>query len=358
MALTKTTLKPESETMQAARVHAARDVRVDTVPVPTPGPGEVLLKMAAIGVCGSDVHYYLDGGIGDAVVTEPIIMGHEPSAWVAELGVGVEGLEIGQLVAVEPAIHCGHCEMCLKGHPNICPNVEFCGTPPINGVFSEYAVMPAHNCFALPDGFTPAEGALLEPLGVAIHTVDLSHIRVGETVVVLGAGPIGLLIAAVAKAAGAGQILMTEPVADRRAFALEYVADEVFDPNDEDVVEKVMLATGGRGVDIAFEAAGADEAPQQGADMLRPGGTLVLCGIPGHKDQLVLTASVIRRKGLTIKIVRRMKFVYPRGIVMVQRGMVDLKAIATHYLPLADIPAAFEMVANYRDGVIRAVVEL
>ncbi len=139
---------------------------------------------------------------------------------------------------------------------------------------------------------------MLEPLGVAIHTVDLSHIRVGETVVVLGAGPIGLLIAAVAKAAGAGQILMTEPVADRRAFALNYIAEEVFDPNEQDVVEEVMRATGGRGVDIVFEAAGADEAPQQGADMLRPGGTLVLCGIPDHRDRLVLKASVIRRKGL------------------------------------------------------------
>jgi L-iditol 2-dehydrogenase len=218
--------------------------------------------------------------------------------------------------------------------------------------------MPAHNCFPLPAGFTPTDGALLEPLGVAIHTVDLSHIRVGETVVVLGAGPIGLLIAAVAKAAGAGQILMTEPVADRRAFALDYIADEVFDPNEQNVEEEVMRATDGRGVDIVFEAAGADEAPQQGADIIRPGGTLVLCGIPDHKDKLVLKASVIRRKGLTIKMVRRMKFAYPRGIRMVQQGMVDLKSIATHFLPLTDIPEAFEMVANYRDGVIRAVVQM
>lgn len=348
----------ETEMMQAAVLHGIRDLRIEAVRRPSPGPGEVLLKMAAVGVCGSDVHYYLDGGIGSAVVTEPIIMGHEPSAYVAGLGEGVEGLEVGQLVAIEPAIHCGHCEMCLTGHPNLCPNVRFCGTPPINGVFSEYAVMPAHNCTPLPDGFTPTEGALLEPLGVAIHTVDLSHIRVGQTIAVLGAGPIGLLIAAVAKAAGAGQILMTEPVAERRTFALDYIADAVFNPDEEDVVAEVLRATNGRGVDIAFEAAGAQETPQNGVDMLRPGGTLVLCGIPSGEDTLVLTASEARRKGLTIKMVRRMKFVYPRGILMVQRGMVDLKAIATHLLPLADLPAAFEMVANYRDGVIRAVVLL
>ena len=346
----------KSELMRAARLHGIRDVRVDRVPRPTPGPGEVLLKMAAVGVCGSDVHYYLDGGIGDAVVTDPIIMGHEPSAYVASLGEGVEHLEIGQLVAIEPAIPCGHCEMCLTGHPNLCPNVRFCGTPPVDGVFSDYAVMPAENCVPLPEGFSPVEGALLEPLGVAIHTVDLSHLRVGQTVVVLGAGPIGLLIAAVARVAGAGQILMTEPIPERRAFALDYVADAVFDPREQDVVAEVMRATNGRGVDVAFEAAGALDTPQNGVDMLRPGGALVLCGIPSGEDKLMLTASSARRKGLTIKMVRRMKFVYPRGILLVQRGLVDLKSIATHYFSLDDIPAAFEMVAGYKDGVIRAVV--
>ncbi len=346
------------KTMKAARLHGIRDIHTDEVPRPEPGPGEVLLKMAAVGVCGSDVHYYLDGGIGDAVIAAPITMGHEPSAYVAALGAGVEGLEIGQLVAIEPAIPCGHCEMCLTGHPNLCPNVRFCGTPPIDGVFSDYAVMPADNCVPLPEGFSAVEGALLEPLGVAIHTVDLSHLRVAQNIVVLGAGPIGLLIAAVARAAGAGQILMTEPIPERRAFALNYIADAVFDPSSEDVVAAVQEATNGRGVDIAFEAAGAADTPQNGVDMLRPGGTLVLCGIPSGEDKLTLTASSTRRKGTTIKMVRRMKFVYPRGIRLVQRGMVDLKAIATHFFTLDDIPRAFEMVAGYEDGVIRAVVLL
>ncbi len=346
------------KTMKAARLHGIRDIHIDEVPRPEPGPGEVLLKMAAVGVCGSDVHYYLDGGIGDAVIAAPITMGHEPSAYVAALGAGVEGLEIGQLVAIEPAIPCGHCEMCLTGHPNLCPNVRFCGTPPIDGVFSDYAVMPADNCVPLPEGFSAVEGALLEPLGVAIHTVDLSHLRVAQSIVVLGAGPIGLLIAAVARAAGAGQILMTEPIPERRAFALNYIADAVFDPSSEDVVAAVQEATNGRGVDIAFEAAGAADTPQNGVDMLRPGGTLVLCGIPSGEDKLTLTASSTRRKGTTIKMVRRMKFVYPRGIRLVQRGMVDLKAIATHFFTLDDIPRAFEMVAGYEDGVIRAVVLL
>ena len=344
------------ERMKAARLYGIRDIHLDTVPIPQPGPGEVLLKMAAVGVCGSDVHYYLDGGIGDAMVTDPIVMGHEPSGRVVEVGDGVKQVSRGQLVAIEPAMPCGTCELCLTGHPNLCPHVRFLGTPPIDGVFSEYAVMPAENCLPLPDGMTPIEGALLEPLGVAIHTVDLSHLRVGQSVVVLGAGPIGLLIAAVARAAGAGQIIMTEPIPERSAFALDYVADVVLHPYEQDVVKEVMKITRGRGVDIAFEAAGAPETPQQGAEMLRPGGTLVLCGIPQGEDKLVLTASTARRKGLTIKMVRRMKFVYARGIRMVQRKQLDLQSLATHTFSLTQTPQAFEIVSTYQDGVIRAMI--
>jgi len=236
----------EPRTMRVSRLHGVRDLRLEAITQPTPGPGEVLLKIASVGVCGSDVHYYVDGRIGDAVVTDPIIMGHEFSAWIAGLGPGVEGLEIGQLAAIEPGISCGECESCQHGHPNLCPDVRFCGTPPIDGVFAEYAIMPAENCFPLPEGFAPDDGAMLEPLGVAIHAVDLAHLRPGQTVAVLGAGPIGLLTAAVAKAAGAGEIYMTEPLAHRRQFALDYVADVALSPDETDVVAEIMRLTGGR----------------------------------------------------------------------------------------------------------------
>jgi L-iditol 2-dehydrogenase len=345
--------------MTVSRLHGIRDVRIEEAPVPAPGPDEVLLKIASVGTCGSDVHYYVEGAIGDQVVTEPIQMGHEFSAWIAGLGADVdnEELEIGQLVAVDPAIPCGVCESCLHGHPNLCPNVEFCGTPPIDGVFAEYAVMPAENCFPLPEGFTPDEGALLEPLGIAIHTVDLAHLKAGETIAVLGAGPVGLLVAAVAKAAGAGAIYMTEPIAERREFALENYADAVFNPDEEDVVAAIMDATDGRGVDVAFEAAGAEETPDQAAHIVRPGGKVVVAGIPS-KDQMVMTASQIRRKGLTIKMVRRMKHTYPRAIRMVSTGMVDVAKLATHVFPLKRIEEAFELVSAYEDGVLRAMIRV
>jgi L-iditol 2-dehydrogenase len=344
-------------TMRASRLHGIRDLRLEELSRPAPGPGEALLKVASVGVCGSDVHYYLHGRIGSQVVTNPIIMGHEFSARIVGLGPGVEDLHVGELVAVDPGIPCQECELCQQGHPNLCPNVRFCGTPPIDGVFAEYTVMPAQNCVPLPPELGPVEGAMLEPLGIAIHSVDLAHLRPGQTAAVLGAGPIGLLIAAVARAAGAAEIYMTEPLDYRRSFALNYVADATLNPDEEDIVAEIKRLTGGRGVDVAFEAAGASGTPQQAAAVACIGGKAIITGIPAD-DTMNMNASTVRRKGLTIKLVRRMKHTYPRAIRLVQSGMVDVKPLATHLLPLERIAEAFDMVAAYDDGVLRAVIQI
>jgi L-iditol 2-dehydrogenase len=364
--------KGEHRTMRAARLYGIRDLRLEELPLPIPDPGEVLLRVASVGVCGSDVHYYVEGRIGSQVVTDPIMLGHEFSARVdglgadgprpARFGPGVEGLTIGQLVAVDPAISCGVCELCLEGHPNLCPHVRFCGTPPVDGVLAEYAVMPAENCFPLPPELGAVEGAMLEPLGIAIHSVDLAHLKPGQTVAVLGAGPIGLLIAAVARASGASEIYMTEPLAYRRRFAADYVADAVLNPDEggpegADVVDEILRLTGGRGVDVAFEAAGAAETPQQAAAMTHIGGKVIVVGIPAD-DLMRMQADTVRRKGLTIKLVRRMKHTYPRAIRLVQSGVVDVRSLATHMLPLEQVADAFEMVAAYDDGVLRAMVQV
>ncbi len=343
--------------MQASFLYGIRDVKLESCPVPRPGPGEVLLQIASVGVCGSDVHYYSEGRIGNQIVNSPIIMGHEFSAYVVKLGAGVENLNPGQLVAVDPAIPCGKCELCHLDHPNLCPNVQFCGTPPVNGVFAEYTVMPAENCFSLPENISQDEGALLEPLGVAIHAVNLSHIKPGDTVTVLGAGPIGLLIAKVAKTAGAGGVFMTDPLEYRCKFAKKYTADECFDPVNQDLEVEINRATRGRGTDIVFEAAGATETPQQAADIVRFGGKVVLAGIPAD-DKLSFSASIARRKGLTIKLVRRMKHTYPRAIEMVNTGQVDLEPLITHRLPITGVGDAMELLTHYSDGVIKAVIEM
>lgn len=343
--------------MKAARLHGIRDMRLEQLPRPAPGPDQVLLRVACVGICGSDVHYYLEGRIGSQVITEPLVLGHEFSAWVEALGSEVDGPRLGQLVAVEPAVSCGACEQCEHGHPNLCPNVHFCGCPPFDGVLAEYALMPAENLFPLPDTVGPIEGALLEPLGVAIHAVDLAHMKPGQTVAVLGAGPIGLMIAAVARAAGASEVYMTEPLGDRRQFAEEYAADAALDPGNGDAVARILDMTSGRGVDVAFEAAGAAETPQQCADVVRFGGKVVVAGIPGD-DSMTMTASVVRRKGLTIKLVRRMKHTYPRAIRMVASGMLDITALARPVLPLEQVGEAFEATSSYRAGVLRAVIQV
>jgi L-iditol 2-dehydrogenase len=250
------------------------------------------------------------------------------------------------------------CEQCLQGHPNLCPNVRFCGTPPIDGVLAEYTVMPAENCFPLPPEIDSVKGAMLEPLGVAIHSVDLAHLQPGSTVAVLGAGPIGLLIAAVARAAGASQIYMTEPLSYRRRFASEYSADFVLNPDDTDVAARILDLTEGRGVDVSFEAAGAQDTPQQAAAVTRIGGKVIVTGIPAGKDTMILNASTVRRKGLTIKLIRRMKHTYPRAIRLVQSATVDLEPLATNRFPLERVQEAFQTVASYRDGVLRAMIQV
>jgi L-iditol 2-dehydrogenase len=346
--------------MKAVGLFGLRDVRVMEVPKPrAPGPDEVLVKVASVGICGSDHHYYSEGEIGGAVVDEGMIIGHEFSGWVAETGPGVDEtrLPVGQLIAVEPAISCGTCEFCLRGHPNICPHNLFVGSPNHVGAMAEYIVMPAENCFPLPDALTPDEGAMLEPLGVAIHTVDLAHLKVGQSVAVLGAGPIGLLTAAMAKAAGAAPIFVTEPLASRRDFAEVYAADAAFDPDSEDVVARILEATDGRGVDVAFEAAGASETPDQSARVTCPGGKVVVVGIPDD-NTMTMTASEVRRKGLTIKLVRRMKHTYPRAIQLVESGTIDVDAVATHHFSMEEIDAAFRIVADYEDGVLRAIIRV
>jgi L-iditol 2-dehydrogenase len=217
--------------------------------------------------------------------------------------------------------------------------------------------MPGENCFQLPPEFSPNDGAMLEPLGIAIHAVDLAHLKPGFTVAVLGAGPIGLLIAGVARAAGASTIIMTEPLAYRRDFALSYIADVVFNPEKEDFLTEINQFTNGRGVDIVFEAAGAPETPQNASEIVRYGGKVIVAGIPSD-DAYSFPASTVRRKGLTIKLVRRMKHTYPRAIKMVQSGLVDVKSLVTHHFPLEKLSNAMDLVAEYNDGVIKAMIQI
>ena len=349
-------------TMVAARLHGARDIRVQNVPSPLePGPNQVTLAVRAVGICGSDLHTYIDGRLGETNLMSPLILGQEFAGVILRVGEGaMDGtgwpLAVGTRVCVDPAQACGRCDLCQNGHPNLCRNLHFCGLWPDDGAMCQYINVPGDTCFPMPDSIDLAQGPLLETLGVALHTVDLAKVRVGNSVAIIGAGPIGLCILQVLRLAGADPIFIADKLAPRCALARRWT-DKVIDCTAADPVEFIGRATQGQGVDIAIEAAWADSSIQQSADMLRPGGRLVLVGIPGD-DRLQLKHSTARRKGLDIRMVRRMKHVYPRAIQLVQEGKIDLGPLISHRFPLERAAKALSLNAAYADGVVKVILDV
>lgn len=347
--------------MLAARLHGPADLRVEEVPPPgPPGPGRVLLRVKTTGICGSDLHSYADARIGDTPVKAPLVLGHEFSAVVEQvepdaLDGSFQPLRLGTRVAVDPAQPCGRCELCEQGHPNLCRRLHFCGNFPDGGSLCEWMHMPGRSCFPVPDAMNDTEAALLEPLGVAIHAVDLARIRVGNSLAVLGAGPIGLLIVQVARLAGADPVFAVDRLQWRLKRAEDFGAIPV-EGAVSDPVRSVMDETRGRGADIAIEAAWGDESVAQAAEMTRLGGRVVLVGIPSD-DRLSLKHSTARRKGLTLMMSRRMKHAYPRAITLAMRRRVDLEGLVTHRFPLAQAAEAFKLNAAYQDGVVKVMVQ-
>ena len=321
------------------RLHGAGDLRVADEPVPAVGAGESLVRVEAVGICGSDLHWFEEGGIGDAQLASPLVIGHEFA------GIVEGGPLDGRRVAVDPALHCGHCERCLEGNQNLCPNVVFAGHGSCDGGLRRYLSWPTEALYELPDSMDGTDGAILEPLGVAVHALDLGHVHLGAEVAVVGCGPIGLLLVQVARAAGARVVLAVDPLAHRREAAERAGAEQVVAPEDRPA---------GIAVDVAFEVAGTDGAVDVAMQVARAGARVVLAGIPSD-DRTSFGAGLARRKGLTIVMVRRMNAVYPRAIGLVERGVVDVGWLTTHRYPLAEVGEAFA-VAAARTG-LKVVVE-
>jgi len=340
--------------MKASVLIAPATLELQDLECPEPGPGEVRLKVAVVGVCGSDVHYYREGAIGDQKVKYPTLLGHEPSAIIDAVGEGVE-IKVGARVAVEPALPCGKCELCVEGRGNICPNVVFLGTPPVEGIFSQFRVMPAHCCIPIPDEMSLVEAALLEPLGVGLHAVELTSVRPGETVCILGGGPIGLVSLLAAKCAGASEIYLTDRVNERLNCAKELGATDVLNRNEQDAQEWIMEKTGGRGVDVALEAVGVQQTVSDAVKVARIGGRVCMIGIP-TVPELSLPFHEARRKELAIFNCRRSNREVDRCLDLVASGRLDLKTLATHHFPLEKTQEAFDLVEAYGDGVIRAMI--
>jgi L-iditol 2-dehydrogenase len=336
--------------MKAAVLHGVRDIRVADIPPPAADPDDVLLRVKAVGVCGSDLHSYLEGSTTGRTAVQPFVLGHEFAGEITPEIADKVRLAPGTLVAVDPAKPCHRCEWCERGHTNLCPNVRFLGYAPNNGAMAEYVAVPVSALHPVPADLDAAEAVLLETLGVAIHAADLARQKFFETVAVLGCGPVGMLLTQLARLAGAQAVYAVDPVSYRARMAQEFGADAGFGEYGA-----VIEATGGRGVDLVFEATDSPLGLEHAAKVSRIGGRLVIVGIP-EGNQYTVTAAEARRKGLTIKFSRRMPEVYPRAIALAASGRVQLAPLASHHFPLEDTRTAFEMQAARRDGIVKAII--
>ncbi|OGO11371.1 MAG: hypothetical protein A2030_02450 [Chloroflexi bacterium RBG_19FT_COMBO_50_10] len=323
--------------MKSLRLHAPGDVRLHEEPVPVPGAGEKLLRVTAVGICGSDLHWFNEAGIGDARLEKPLVLGHEFTALTSE----------GDRVAVDPSIACGVCEYCKRGDPNLCERLIFAGHGEQDGALREQIAWPRRCLFPLSNSISDSDGVMLEPLGIAIHAMDLAHLQVGMSVGVFGCGPIGLLILQLARLAGVNKILATDILPHRVEAARALGADEAHLVEDS-FGDREAAMLDGRGLDVVFEAAGENAAVEMAVASACSGGKVILVGIPPD-DRTSFTASLARRKGLTLKLVRRMKLTYPRAIRLVESRKVNVRSLVTHTFPLERAAEAFAVAAR-RDG--------
>ena len=346
--------------MKAVRWHGPRDMRVVEIPKPVPAAGEVLLRVESVGVCGSDIHYYLEGRIGSQVLTEPIILGHEFAGIVESVGAGANPALLGRRVAVEPGTPCHECESCRRGHYNVCLAMRFPGGPGCEGALCEYMAVRADACFPVPDSLDAPMAALIEPVAVALHTVELARLSPGDTVAVIGLGSIGLMAAQIASHSGASIVYGADLLPYRVAAASRYGVAEAFASASGDatgeVVERIWTATGGRGVDVALDCTNTPSGVGIACRVARPGGRCVLTGISGQ-DWDPLPVSVVRRRELNLQWCRRFCHNFPAAIAMVAAGKVDIRGLLTHSFPLDQTRDAFELVAASADNVLKASID-
>ena len=325
--------------------------------IPQVKEDEVLVKLEYVGICGSDLHYYESGAIGDYVVNPPFVLGHEPGGTVVEVGRNVKHLKAGDRVALEPGKTCGHCEFCKAGRYNLCPDVVFFATPPVDGVFQEYVAHEAELCFKLPDNVSTMEGALIEPLAVGFHAAMQGGARAGQTAVVMGAGCIGLVTMMALKAMGVTKVYTVDIMEKRLQKALELGADGVINAGQADAVEEVRKLTDGKGCDLVIETAGTQATTVQAIRMTKKGAAIVLVGY-SKSGEMMLPMSLALDKELTFKTVFRYRHIYPMAIDAVAAGKVNLKGIVTDIFTLDEIQKAMDHSVNNKADIVKAVVRI
>jgi len=342
--------------MQLAELFQRRSFRlIDAPSAPDPSPGEILVRVSAVGICGSDAHNFSEGGVGDTPCVYPMVLGHEPAGVVVKIGDGVTGWSAGDPAILEPALYCYHCESCLTGHHNVCANIRFLSTVGEPGFFREFVNLPAGNLLPLPENLTVGEGTIVEPLAVVLHSVNLAAIRTGETAVVFGAGPIGLLTISTLKLSGVSRLWAVEPVVSRRELARSLGADDVIDPAQTDPVREILAATGKRGVDVSFDCATKNGTMNQCLYVTRNAGRVVITGIP-TESFISLDANPMRRKELPVITVRRSNHDSETARRILAAEPRRFVPILTHTKPLSAIQSAFEQLEAYQDGAAKIVL--
>lgn len=325
--------------------------------IPKVKDDEVLVKLEYVGICGSDLHYYETGAIGDYVVEPPFVLGHEPGGTVVEVGKNVRHLKVGDRVALEPGKTCGHCEFCKTGRYNLCSDVVFFATPPVDGVFQEYVAHEAELCFKLPDNVSTLEGALIEPLAVGFHAAIQGDAHLGQKAVVMGAGCIGLVSMMALKARGVSEVYVVDIMEKRLEKALELGATGVINGAKEDVLERVKELTDGAGMDLVIETAGTEITTRQAIHMAKKGSNIVLVGY-SKTGEMTLPMSLVLDKELTFKTVFRYRHIYPMAIDAVAAGKVNLKGIVTDVFRLDEAQKAMDYSVNNKADIVKAVIRI
>lgn len=343
--------------MKAAVMTDLMKVEIQEVEAPKPKPDEVLIKIEYVGVCGSDLHYYEHGRIGDFLVETPFILGHEAAGTVVETGSGVKDLKVGDRVALEPGKTCGKCEFCKSGKYNLCKDVIFFATPPVNGVFQEYVAHEAGLCFKLPENVSTMEGALVEPLAVGLHAASQGGATLGQTAVVTGTGCIGLCSLLSLKAMGVSKIIVVDIMEKRLQKALELGADYVINGKDEDAVERIMELTDGKGFDLGIETAGSQITASQLIKAAKKGSTIVFVGYSAS-GEMTLPIGMALDKELNFKTVFRYRNIYPMAIEAVSKGQIKVKDIVTNYFELDDIQNALDTCVKDKANVVKGVIKI
>jgi L-iditol 2-dehydrogenase len=343
--------------MKAAVLTGIRTIEIKEVPTPSlRSDKDILLRVTAVGLCGSDLQYYAAGRIGSDVVRYPFIIGHECVAVAEKVGKEVENIKPGDRVVVEPAVSCGECDQCLQGRPNTCRNLRFLGCPgQLDGSLAELIVMPGSNCYPLEKDIPTKQAILAEPLSIGIYSIRLMGKPSVSRIAILGSGPIGLSVGLAAQDIGIQKIDMTDKIEDRLVASKKVGAVWTGNPDRTDIVAKIMEMEPS-GLDAVFECCGDQDALDQAVELLKPGGKLLIVGIP-ETDLVTFDAHRLRRKEIIIRNIRRQNACIPAAIDLISRKHPDLDFMVTHAFTLEETQKAFDLVENYRDGVIKAIIQ-